>query len=705
MALFELKKVTKSFGASKAKTLVLNEINVSFPARGLVVIHGTSGSGKSTLLNLLCGLDTPTAGTVLLAGLPLEKQTSKERSKIRRSLMGRVFQHYELLNDLDALTNVMMPLFLQGESESVARKRGEELLKTYGLEACSKKRVEMLSGGEKQRLAVIRSIIHHPSVLFADEPTGALDHENAQIIAEMLFDYSQKALVIVVTHDDHLFKPYASAVYCLNDGTLGVEKATDDPLDGSDFFKPSKRKVGRPFWPSILAKNHFLQRKKIHAVSLLAAGMAWASCLLTIGFAYGVGPSIVEASKHFFDFGTASISKVTKTPVDGSPLTLMQSSRPSIPEMAQLSGRFETMRFEVDLSPLLASTQGRIGASEITAFSFCPIRSFSFSTNQKNLLFDGSFPKEDNFEEVIINREMQQKINEMEPSIHLFTTPLLLSGQGSFEVMDPNNPRSSVTETFSFSRSMRITAVIEETSFLNEPRIFYSHHAASEYLDAMEASLFSGIVGKLTSWLDLLQDASVHDVLSAYHYLVFIQDESSIEKLFVLSQKENTGSVNYDISSHAFSHREALTSIAFVLRIALIFFVLISLIGSMFILGISGYSSFISKLKESAILLSMGATYQEICSVFHNESMFVGFFSSVVGILLSLPAQSLLNRFFQNNLGIGHPLAIPFVQFLGLPLLLVFLVLLLSLGLSLMATGFPIALFHQSNLVACLRDE
>ena len=139
MVLFELQNVTKAFGTTK--TLVLNDINVSFPSRGLWVIYGPSGSGKSTLLNLLCGLDTPTSGTILFNGIPLEKQSPKQRSEIRRSQMGRVFQHYELLDDLDALTNVVMPLYLNGESMALAHRRGEELLKMYGLEACSKKTV------------------------------------------------------------------------------------------------------------------------------------------------------------------------------------------------------------------------------------------------------------------------------------------------------------------------------------------------------------------------------------------------------------------------------------------------------------------------------------------------------------------------------------------------------------------------------------
>ena len=701
MVLFELQNVTKAFGTMKTKTLVLNGINVSFPSRGLWVIYGPSGSGKSTLLNLLCGLDTPTSGTILFNGIPLEKQSPKQRSEIRRSQMGRVFQHYELLDDLDALTNVVMPLYLNGESMALAHRRGEELLKMYGLEACSKKTVGLLSGGEKQRLALIRSIIHHPRVLFADEPTGALDHGNAQIVAEMLHDYSQKALVIVVTHDHQLFKDYATGVLAFKGQTLEVEKKADSIPKTTDSPYFEKKRNGRIFWPSILAKKHFVQRKNIHAVSLLAAGIAWASCLLTVGFAYGAGPSIVDASKRFFDLGTASISKVSKMPIEGSPLALMQSSRPSISEMAQFSEHFETMRFGVDLGPLFESVQGRFATKDMSGFSFCPIRNFSLSSFQQKLLVEGHFPLEDSFDTVIINREMLQKIG----NVFSWDEPLLLSGQGLFDLSDPGNPLTSVKETFSFSLKMRIAAVVEETSFLNEPRIFYSYQAASVFLSQTEATLYSGLVGKSTSWLQILQDASSNEMLSSYHYLVFLQDEKGLERLYVLSQKENVGSLRYEITSHAFSHREALTSIAFVLRIALIFFVVISLIGSTFVLGISGYSSFISKLKESAILLSMGATYQEICSIFRSESMFIGLFSSVFGIFLSLPAQALVNRFFENNLGIGHPIAIPLIDFWGFPFSLVFLVLLMSVGLSLLATGFPIALFHQSNLVACLRDE
>ena len=705
MALLELKKVSKSFGTSRQRTPVLDSIDGVFPSRGLVLIHGSSGSGKSTLLNLLCGLDTPTSGTIFFDGKALEKQSPKQRAEIRRCHMGRVFQHYELLNDLDALTNVMMPLLLKGETSAVARQRGEELLRTYGLEESASKKVAKLSGGEKQRLAVIRAIIHRPEILLADEPTGALDHSNAQIVADMLLDYSHQALVIVVTHDLQLFKEVATSVFCLRDRKLTVEKLNESVMDipSSSPFVPTVRK--RTSWSSLLAKTYFVQRKKIHTISLLSSGIAWAACLLTVGFAFGSGPSIVDASKQFFDFETASVSKVSKTPVEGSPLTLMQSSRPSVSEMSQFSQRFDSMRFDVDLNPLFSSIQGKVGQREITGFSFCPIRNFSFSSRQQNMLVKGTLPTHDDFETLIINREMEHKLLEEEPSLDIFDMPFLMTSQATFELTHPENPFSSVRETFSFSQPMRIVAVVKETSFLNEPRLFYSHHAASDFLEAIEAPLFSAIVHQPVNWFQLLKDASGNDALSSYRYLIFIQNEANIEAIFLLAQKQGNGSKNFEISSHAFTHREALASIGYVLRIALLFFVLVSLLGSLFILGISGYSSFISKLKESAILLSMGATFKEICSIFMNESLFVGLFSAILAIVLSLPCQSLFNFCFEKYLGISHPISIPFSSFLGFPLLLVFLVLLFSMGLSVLATGIPVAFFHQSNLVANLRDE
>ena len=194
-------------------------------------------------------------------------------------------------------------------------------------------------------------------------------------------------------------------------------------------------------------------------------------------------------------------------------------------------------------------------------------------------------------------------------------------------------------------------------------------------------------------------------MLSSYRYLVFLKSETDLEALYALSQKEYGGTSSFEISSFAFTNRTALTGIGEVLRIALIFFVLISLLGSVFVLGISGYSSFISKIKESAILSSMGATLNEIRSIFMRESLFVGVLSAAMGVLLSIPTQHVLNQFFQTNLGIGHPIRIPFSNFLGFPFSLLFLVFIISIGLSLLATGFPIAIFHRGNLVAFLRDE
>ena len=701
MPLIELQNVSKSFG----KTKILERLNASFPARGLVVIHGASGSGKSTLLNLLCGMDKPTSGSLRFEGLPLEKQSPKELALLRRSCMGRVFQHYELIADLDALTNIMLPLFLNGETLSVAQKRGEELLGIYGLQDCAKKKVASVSGGEKQRLAIIRSIIHRPSVLFADEPTGALDRQNAQIVSEMLLEYSKNALVIVVTHDLNLFKNLASAIFCLHDQTLDVEK----PFEGFDIVDPKfqnhSKRAGESFWPTILAKSHLAQRKKINAIGIVASGIALASCLLTLGFASGSSYAIVEASQNFLDVGTASVSKVSKTIVEGSPLTLMQSLRPSVSEMAQLSGRFKSMRFEVDLSPLFSGLQGEYDGQVISSFYFCPLRNFDFSSSQKGLLAEGTFPNIDTFDTIIINREMERILKLDKPDISLFETPIYLTSQGIFDLADQERPSQSVKETFSFTRAMRIAAIVEETSFLNEPRIFYSHRSACAFLQDCTLPLYSELIGHSVTWLDVLEEASPNAVLSSYRYLVFLKSETDLEALYALSQKEYGGTSSFEISSFAFTNRTALTGIGEVLRIALIFFVLISLLGSVFVLGISGYSSFISKIKESAILSSMGATLNEIRSIFMRESLFVGILSAAVGVLLSIPTQHVLNQFFLTNLGIGHPIRIPFSNFLGFPFSLLFLVFIISIGLSLLATGFPIAIFHRGNLVAFLRDE
>jgi len=191
------KAVTDSTGTLE----ILADIDFSLQAQETVSIVGASGSGKSTLLSIMAGLDTPTSGTVRLAGKDLFALDEDERAAVRARKLGFVFQSFQLLGNLTALENVMLPLELEGRRD--ARKAATEMLARVGLSQRLNAYPKVLSGGEQQRVALARAFVVHPAVLLADEPTGSLDFATGEKIMELMFDLNreQGTTLILVTHD------------------------------------------------------------------------------------------------------------------------------------------------------------------------------------------------------------------------------------------------------------------------------------------------------------------------------------------------------------------------------------------------------------------------------------------------------------------------------------------------------------------------
>ena len=183
---------------------ILQGLNLSIKAGEQVAIIGSSGSGKSTLLSLLAGLDVPTKGAVQIQGQMFSNLNEDGRAAVRSASMGFVFQSFQLLPSLTALENVMLPLQLKNQNN--AKELALEALKKVGLSERVKHYPKQLSGGEQQRVAIARAFAIQPAILFADEPTGNLDHATGQMIIELLFKMNAEAgtTLVLVTHDTQL---------------------------------------------------------------------------------------------------------------------------------------------------------------------------------------------------------------------------------------------------------------------------------------------------------------------------------------------------------------------------------------------------------------------------------------------------------------------------------------------------------------------
>jgi putative ABC transport system ATP-binding protein len=223
-ALVEVRGVTKTYWRGGEKIEVLHGIDLDIPRGDFVALMGPSGSGKTTLLNLIGGLDTPTAGSIVVDGERIDQLGSGELSRWRAARVGFVFQFYNLLPVLSAQRNVELPLLLTSLSGGERRRRAEIALALVGLQDRARHKPRELSGGQEQRVAIARAIVSDPTLLICDEPTGDLDRSTAHEILTLLqmLNRDHGKTIVMVTHDPKA-ADYAQRRLHLDKGTLAAE--------------------------------------------------------------------------------------------------------------------------------------------------------------------------------------------------------------------------------------------------------------------------------------------------------------------------------------------------------------------------------------------------------------------------------------------------------------------------------------------------
>lgn len=226
MALIELQEVSKLYGFGDATTLALDEINLSVEKGEFVAIMGPSGCGKTTLMNIIGLLDRPTHGSYQLDGRYVSRLKSNQQAKMRRDRIGFVFQFHNLIQRLNVLDNVALPLAYKGMTPVRRMKRASDILEVVGMRDREYFLPRQLSGGQTQRAAIARALVNSPSLIIADEPTGNLDSHDSKVFMELLADiHRQENTILMVTHNPELTR-YASRVIYMKDGVIVDDEAT-----------------------------------------------------------------------------------------------------------------------------------------------------------------------------------------------------------------------------------------------------------------------------------------------------------------------------------------------------------------------------------------------------------------------------------------------------------------------------------------------
>ena len=219
--IIELKNVARYYEMGESIVKALDCVDIDIAEGDFVAIMGPSGSGKSTSMNLTGSLDLPTQGDIYLTGENIAHLDESELAQIRGKKIGFIFQQFNLIPNLTAKENVMLPMLFQGESKEYKEDRAEKLLEAVELADRMDFYPNQLSGGQQQRVAIARALANKPDIILADEPTGNLDTKTGNKVMEFLTELNKKGrTIIIVTHDSEVAREYAKTIYSLRDGKI-----------------------------------------------------------------------------------------------------------------------------------------------------------------------------------------------------------------------------------------------------------------------------------------------------------------------------------------------------------------------------------------------------------------------------------------------------------------------------------------------------
>ena len=221
MSILQTTELKKYYGAEPNITRALDGVTLSIEKGEFVAIVGTSGSGKSTLLNMLAGLEKPTKGEILIGNVHIEKLTEKQLVAFRREKVGFIFQSYNLLNTMNAIENVALPLAFRGVPKKERLKKAREYMELVGVDKQEKHMPNQMSGGQQQRVGIARALVVKPQIIFADEPTGNLDSKTTMEVLQLMQKIvrEQNQTLVMVTHDNNLAS-YADRRIRIVDGKI-----------------------------------------------------------------------------------------------------------------------------------------------------------------------------------------------------------------------------------------------------------------------------------------------------------------------------------------------------------------------------------------------------------------------------------------------------------------------------------------------------
>ena len=516
---------------------------------------------------------------------------------------------------------------------------------------------------------------------------------------EELKKRSKNALVLLVTHNNELARKYSNRIIYMHDGRIVKDERINVIYSKKEKNKKWIRATNTG-WLNRIIRTNFIKRFKRNFFSILSLTIGIVSSMLIFGFSNGKDASITKTMEKQFDYGVATINKENRITNKNSPITLIQTMRPSGEEIVELKSTCSDFHICYSYDALVSPyPEIYVNDSELKDFSYQPIYSFIDESTNHNLLYKGRIPTFDTLNQVLINQKAYEALNK-KLKYDSLNSYIRIKDQHSYSYYTDDIEKPYITDYFVYDRLVQIVGVVNEISFLNTPKVYYSYYALDKYMDETLLNNLSSYKEKV-SWKDRVMFAADNETITNYTCRMFLKNINDISMI----KKTRDSIENYAISSNALTIEETLFQLVDAASIGMEIFLGIALMGVTMIIGVISYASYNEDIKDSAILLCLGAKRDDIALIYVIESMLLGLISVVLSFVIAILINKPINLLIERYTSLISIIDVPLLSFQGHTLLFPLLIVIAAVLICLISTYLPIGFSKKISLKEELKSN
>ena len=589
MSFFSCHNLSKSFNDE----VVLNNVNISFPCSGIVSITGSSGCGKSTLLNCLLGLET------CQGEIYFNDKKITDFDTFRNKYCGVIFQNFHLFEFLTVEENIT----LFGKSKSY-----NSIIKTLGLERKLNQKVSILSGGEKQRVAIARTLMKEPKIIFCDEITGSLDQKNANTIMRLLREFSEKILVINISHNWDLVKKYSRHILEFDNHQINFKV--------DETCEKTPKSIKKISFLSLIKNSIGLMKKASFKIGLSIISLVIS--LTTLGMIFNANLTI---KNHFLKYKMANLDyqflELTieeEIKIENTSFSLLKYNRPSKEEIDNISYLINETIVGYNYGNILNSYTSLRNNNQEIKFSLQPCLSSKIKK----------------YNQIIINNKAYKLLEGNQ-----------ISYQFKANIDSLNKKNEVITDYVEFNINFEVIDINQEMELLQEPTIYYHYSLMEAYLHSIKLDNFSNSEKEDVSLAHrIIFYSDNNDYFNTGSVFLIIKGISEVENIYNKINNFNSPYINYLCLSRSIDNFKVMDELLNSIVSAIEIFLIISLVISLVLLFLCINSLIVDEEKELGILKSLGVLKKQVNKIASYQVSII----LVISFVISFVVKTLIYR-------------------------------------------------------------